>query len=342
LIIPDGKKYSPVIELHIMNISVQKLPLVLIFLILATVSLVAQDKSKDKKSKSEPPFDVKHNLLVLDSNDQYVENIKIADIKIFEDDVEQKLTSFVTRQPGMDLVLVVDNTGSLRSQLNRVQEAAALLIVNLAPNDRTLIVRFTHSAEVEIVEDWTSDKKKLIEAIREKLYTSPGASAVIDAVYLAVDTLKKLQKPDPSKRSAVVLISDCEDRASFYKEKQLFELLKGTGIQVFPIALTGELSDGAEYLMRRPNKKRTSEKLASRLAAETSGNVFILDKVTNETLMSAMTSVIFELRSQYLIGYTPTNQKGDEARKLRIEVADGPKGEKRKAFIRQTYFPPKN
>ena len=324
-----------------------KLFLRTILVVLVAVSLTSeasfsQAKSADKKSKTDAPVELKANLMVLDANNAPVNDVKTEDLKLFEDNVEQKLTHFTRRKPGVNLALVVDNTGSLRTQAKIVEEAAALLAVNLDAADEATIIRFTHSAAIEIVEDWTGDKTKLLNAIRTRLYTAAGQSAVIDAVYLAVENLKRRQKSDPTERSAVVLISDCEDRSSYYEQKQLIEHLRGTDIQVFTVALTAALPAGDPYFLRTPNKKRTAESLANSLGGTAGGNTYVVDKVTDENLKNAIRSIMIELRSQYLIGYTPTNQKRGSTRKIRVEVADGPKGEKRQVFVRSSYYVPKN
>ena len=315
--------------------------LLLSLVVLYPLGLVGQDKSLNKNSKLEAPFELSANLMVLDSNNQPVGGIRVEDVRLFEDNIEQKLTRFVIKKPGLDVVLVVDNTGSLRTQMKRVEEAAILLVVNLGAADEAQIIRFVDSDRIEIVEEWTSSKAKLIEAVKTKLYTEGGKSAVIDAVYLAVESLKTRNKPDRSQRTAIVLISDGEDRESFYDQKQLHEFLKGTNIQIFTIALTGQIPTN-EYILPSADKKRTAENLAKNLGGTAGGNTYILEKVTDDSLMKVMQGVMIELRAQYLISYIPTNQKRNSTRKLRIEVADGPNGEKRRVFVRESYYVPKN
>src|SRR5262245_30812112 len=65
---------------------------------------------------------VSTNLLVLDEKDQYVDNLKSSDIKIFEGGIEQPVTSFVALTGGADIIIVADNSGSVRQQLKDITD----------------------------------------------------------------------------------------------------------------------------------------------------------------------------------------------------------------------------
>ena len=77
---------------------------------------------------------------------------------------------------------------------------------------------------------------------------------------------------------------------------------------------------------------------------ETGGLVLNLTKKrTKEDVITTLKALMTELRSDYFIGYTSTNQKRDDLpRKLRIEVANDAKGDKRQGFIRESFVVPKD
>src|ERR1041384_1084775 len=77
-------------------------------------SLSAQKSGKDAK---EEPFEMRLNLTVRNAAGQIVNDVKKEDIKIFEDNVEQKITRFSKKDGKLNLGLVVDNSGSLRMRL---------------------------------------------------------------------------------------------------------------------------------------------------------------------------------------------------------------------------------
>ena len=312
---------------------------VLVFtLAIAILSIISVgQKSAEKKEERLSTVEVKANVMVLDAANSYVKNVEPEDIKIFEDDVEQKITAFTPQELQLHIVLLIDNSGSLRTEQKRIENAAATVVVNLGPKDEASIVRFVSSDKIEVVQEWTSDQTKLLATIKDALYTEGVQSAVVDAVYLAVGKLKDRKGPGAK---TILLLSDCEDRESFYSRKNLFKLLEGTDIRIFTVAVTQNLSSSKGFI--QGTKKEAAEELAKSLAFKSGGGAYILDKKIDESIAAALRSVMIELRSQYVVSYTSTNQKRGTTRKLRIEVGPGKNGEKRQAFIRESVYVPKD
>lgn len=292
-------------------------------------SVSSQKKSEEKTSAL--PFDVEVNLLISDASDYFVENVKQEDIKIFEDGIEQKITSFKKRSPVLNLALVVDNTGSMRDKLNEITFASSIITSNLRPTDEAMIVRFVDSSKVENRQEWTSNQKDLRFAI-ENLYIEGGQSAVLDAVYLAQEEILKREKEDKSKRYAILLISDVEERNSYYKYDEVLKLFKDSDSQVFVLS----------YAENAPQEKKKAIALGHKIALETGGTIHNLAKKhSREDLAEILKKIVFELRSNYTITYTPTNQNRDGlTRKLTVEVKESEKAEKRNVRMRDGFTVP--
>src|SRR5688500_11540971 len=93
----------------------------------ASVLVFGQDKTSKDKDKNQPKsVEVKANVAVLDSSGNLDVDAKQEDIKIFEDGVEQKITYFAKKEPVLNLGLVIDNTGSMRWQLDTLVAASSL------------------------------------------------------------------------------------------------------------------------------------------------------------------------------------------------------------------------
>ena len=300
-----------------------------------------KDKSKDKDS-SPQSIQVKANLMVLEPNNNFAD-IKLEDIKIYEDGAEQKITYFAKKENALNIGLVMDNTGSMRSQFNRITAAGVTFVNNIRLQDEVFVIRFVDSDHIEILQEWTANKKLLNSAL-SNMFIEGGRSAVIDAIYLAVNEVLEREKTDKSKRSAIILITDGEDRDSYYNQKELFDLLKTSDVQIFIIGLTQDLSDQRNEYTKKKNPKTDSENFIKLLALKTGGAAFILEGKNKEfenALVQSLKSILTELNSQYVIGYTSTNQKRDGlARKLTVQIADGANGEKRQAFIRESFVVP--
>ena len=273
------------------------------------------------------------NVRVVDRNNRPVGNLRQAEFKVFEDNVQQQIEFFSKSEVPTNYSMVIDNSNSLRSQIEEVIEAGKILVNSNKPEDETSIIRFVSSSKIEILEDFTANKDYLNDAL-DNLYTEGGQTAIIDAVYLAADRVSKYEKgarDDDRKRRALVLISDGEDRDSFYKESQLFELLREVDVQIYVIGFLKELSTERGFISKSPQGKAKS--LLERLATETGGKAYFPAEVSE--LRGIARDIASELRTQYSIGYLPSNDRSDGTyRNIKVVVDDGPNKQKRIAITR--------
>jgi VWFA-related protein len=234
----------------------------------------------------------------------------------------------------------MDNTGSMGPQLKVVTSLAIVITNNLGEKTEAAMIRFVGNNKITIDQDWTSNKSELKEAFNN-MFIEGGQSAVIDGVYLAAQKLLEEAKTKKDNRFAMILISDGADRNSYYNEKDIFSSIRDKDIQIFVIGLTVGLKDEGSF--DHPSEKERAEKFLHRLAVRSGGTAFILNKkYTKEDLEAIIISLVTELRSPFVVGYTSTDQKhSGESRKLRVEIADGPNGEKRTAVVKNNFTVPK-
>lgn len=317
--------------------------IVAVCLLALTGGFVSAQKEKSKQKIL--PLEVKANLFVLDAAQKPIDDVKAEGVKIFEDGVEQKIVYFAKKERQANIGLLVDNSGSLRSQFPFVLGAAATIVTNIRPNDEMFILRFISRDKIEVKQQWTADKGLLIKAL-EQMDIEGGSSAIADAVYLGATEIAKREKADPTKRHALILISDCEDRGSNYKLEQVLALLKNTDVPIYALALISEITNESVGFTKKTERTQ-AENFARQVAFETNGRAFILketDAKKRETeILSALQEIFTELRSQYVVGYISINDKRDgRARRLTVEIADGTKGEKRQGYIRESFIVPKS
>lgn len=286
-----------------------------------------ETKKADKKDAPKP-IEIKANVLVTDEKGNFLNDVNESDIKIFEDGIEQKITYFAKKQGVLNVGLTMDNTGSIRPKLEDVIFAGKVLVDNLRENDEAFVVRFVDSNNVKLIENWTSNKTALKDAI-EELYVEGGQSAVLDAIYLSTERILEREKTDKSRRYAILLFSDAENLRSFYKLNEVLKLFQGTDIQIFIISFAESTA----------KQKEKAIKLSHQLSLETGGTLYLLQKkYTKDELIAVLKALTVELRSNYIIGYTSTNQKRDGLpRKLTVSVSDSEKGEKRLGYIREGF-----
>ena len=273
------------------------------------------------------------NVRVVDRFNRPISNLSKNDFKVFEDRVPQQITYFSQREVPINYSLVIDNSGSLRFQLEKVIEASKIIVGTNKPEDETGVIRFISSNKIEILQDFTNDRTDLFDAL-DNMFVEGGQTAIIDAVYLAAEKVNEYEKtanPNDRKRRALILVSDGEDRASFYKEEQLFELLRETDVQIYAIGFVNELDKSGGIIRKSDFKK--AKNFLTRLSEETGGKAYFPNSLGE--LNGIATDIAKELRTQYLLSYEPTNPDKDGTfRNIKVTVNDGPNKQKRIAIAR--------
>ena len=102
-------------------------------------------------------------------------------------------------------------------------------------------------------------------------------------------------------RKVLVLITDGEDEGSKYKISQAIEAAQKADAIIYGILLCGR----GFYMRARHGFGGGSDSALRQMSEETGGHVFHMDRKT--TLQEAFNELQDEMRSQYAIGYTPTN-----------------------------------
>jgi Ca-activated chloride channel family protein len=122
-----------------------------------------------------------------------------------------------------------------------------------------------------------------------------------------------------------------EDRNSFYKQEQLFARLREEDVQIFVIGFTNELDKDAGFIRKSPKDKATT--LINKLATETGGRAFFPESISE--LPQIANEIIRDLRTQYVLSYSPTNKAQDGTyRAIKVTVDQGTSSEKRIALTR--------
>src|SRR6267154_2213727 len=249
---------------------------------------------------------VKLSLIVTDRANHALDDLSKESIQVFEDKTPQAVSLFAKDDRPVDYAIVIDATGSFRKLLDPATEAARLLIDSSRDSDETYIERFISSNKIETVQEFTSDKALLSRSLGQ-IYVEGGQSAILDAVYVAVEHTAN-HRPGNERRKALVLFTDGEDRQSYYNETQVFELLRARDVQIFVIGIVGELNDTHTSIRLSPREK--AEKLLKRLAVETGGRVFLPQNLDEPR--AAAVEITHSLHTQYVIGYETTIGPGKE------------------------------
>jgi Ca-activated chloride channel homolog len=267
-------------------------------------------------------------LSATDKNRRFVTTLRAEDVRLLEDGVEQRITSFQQQtETPLSLVLLVDTSASQENAMADERNAASAFVRSvLRPSkDTASVLSFTGITRLD--RPPTADTSLLLGAI-EKLkveYTentppcnNPDApederlrcyTSVWDSI--AVSVREVLSKTPETTRRAIILLSDGDDTSSHIRIFQAVEYAVRNNTVVYSIGIRGR---GFKYgEMRRDFLRIISD--------GTGGRAFFPKNARD--LAAAFSEIEQELRSQYLISYTSTNRTRDGSfRKLQLEITN--------------------
>ena len=238
---------------------------------------------------------------VVDKKGNFVTDLKKEDFKVFENSVEQQVKTFRREDVPVSMALVIDNSGSMRDKRRKVEAAALALVRASNPQDEVLVVNFNDEAYEDV--PFTSDIKKMEEGIAR--IDSRGGTAMRDAIDIVIDHMKAKAKRD---KKVIFLVTDGNDNSSAVSLEKIVQKAHNSDITMYAIGLLAEEE-------RREAKKA---KRALEALSDATGGVAYFPKELSEVEQLAI-QVAHDIRNQYTITYSPTNQALDGSfRQIRV------------------------
>jgi hypothetical protein len=147
------------------------------------------------------------NANVVDDHGRLVNGLSKDDFHVFEDGKPQAITSIQEQDVPVSIGLLIDNSGSMRTKRQAVNEAALDMVRASNPDDETFVVNFADEAYID--QDFTSDINRLRDGLSH--IDSKGGTALYDAVIASADYMSKNAK---KAKEVLLIITDGEDNAS--------------------------------------------------------------------------------------------------------------------------------
>jgi Ca-activated chloride channel homolog len=240
------------------------------------------------------------DVKVVDQENTPIMNLKKEDFIVYEDKIKQTVDNVSREEVPISFGLVIDTSGSMKSKLQTVSDASVSLIKQMRGDDEAFVASF--KAEPELVQDFTSDRRELEDAISE-LYTS-GGTALLDAIIATADYAQEKGK---QRRKALVVISDGLEKNSSVKEKEVMEAIKEDEVQVYLVGFIDEEMEEKSLFGKSPAKK--AKDLLSRIADDSGGHAYFPKDISEIPAIAAQ--IAKDLRTQYVVSYYPSNEKRD-------------------------------
>jgi Ca-activated chloride channel family protein len=306
------------------------------------------------------------HVRVTDSRSRPVADARREEFRVFEDNVEQEIKFFSREEVPINYGLVVGNTSRLRAHVGELIGAAKMIVESSRAGDEFFLARFERRAGgVQLKWDYTSDRAALFTLL-DAMRDGGGRAALRDALYFSASYVAREDDGQPARkddeqvarkddeqsartvararvvapsrnlrRRALIVLTDGDDRASRHTEDELFARLAAEGVQVYPVGFLDAPDESAR--VGDPQRRERARALLTRLAAETGGRAFF--PASFAELPSVAQEIAVDLRTQYVVGYTPKNRARDgRFRTLRVTVSGGDGS--RTALTRAGYFAP--
>jgi Ca-activated chloride channel family protein len=251
------------------------------------------------------PVDVKAvalDVLVTDQEGRLVSGLRPDDFRVLEQGVPQELSFFTARRTPVTVVVLLDGSASVRSDMLSIQKAAHRFIKKLASGDRARI-GFFHDEVVfgpRFTDDMT-EHSAMINQMRPQRSTH-----LYDAL---IESFEKLQRvPD---RKALLVFSDGEDQGSRTSMQDALKAARQSDVSVYAVGILGWTAEGGTH---------ANQGLLEEIARLTGGRAFFPEK--EKQMQSAFDRIRAEIHHQYRMGYVPpSGPRGDGAwREIQVEM----------------------
>jgi VWFA-related protein len=265
--------------------------------------------------------------IVREKKGRLISNLKAPDFQVFEDGVQQEIRYF-SRETDTPLTMgiLIDTSPSQVRVLGVEQQEADRFLRQVLRPKKDLVCVIQFDMEVELIQDFTDNLSYLARAIDSTVIhgdvsgplpsplptSSVGGTHLYDAVYLAATEMMKGQVG----RKVIILLSDGVDQGSTIERDRAIEAAQKADLIIYSI----DVSDPSFYWRRGGGFGGSSS--LKKFSEETGGRVIHVDRP--EKTAAAFQELADELRTQYLLGYSPTNTRHDGAfRKIRVKVRGG-------------------
>lgn len=243
------------------------------------------------------------NVSVFDQSGKLIRDLPKNAFTVYENGEKQTVSVFRQEDVPISLGLIIDTSASMTDKRDRVASAALAMVKASNPQDEVFIINFNESAV--LAKDFTSDTGDLEKALRN--LDVKGETAMRDALLLGIEHLRHHGKRD---KKVLLVVTDGEDNSSMETQTHLTEVAQQNDIIIFAIGLLGA---------EEPASAARAKKQLQELTEQTGGRSWFPNDVTE--IANITPQIAHEIRNQYILGYTPTNEAADGTfRKVRVEV----------------------
>jgi len=236
------------------------------------------------------------------------EPIKPENLFLYENGVEQKIKNFSFDPSPARIVLLVDNSATVRAEVEKLKQATMEFAYEIFEGDRIFVVGYDEKPE--IIQEWTDDAKKIEASLAT--FRKQGNPFLFDALASTASEVLAPLMPG-TRKTAIVLIGDGLDRGSKTSFDKVLGNLQNQNITVYALQIPDRT--GGAY---RRNQPKASD-VITQLTEGTGGKIFSIDEA-----QTAAKFICDELKkNRYLLSYSPVNTSSFDARRVFLIADEG-------------------
>src|SRR5215831_1966121 len=225
---------------------------------------------------------------VVDTQNRLVPDLMQEDFEVFDNDKLQPLLVFDNEIQPINVVVMLDTSGSMTLSIDLLKRAAEQFLLRLLPADKAIVGAFND--KIEVAGTWTNNRDQLISGVKGLDFGN--GTRLFDAIAEGLNLLK-----DIDGRKVILLFNDGDDNESRIGRGAILERARAEEVMIYAIGLESEIFDGVRMTRTKPDGG------LRRLADETGGGYFELKKTSE--LSTTFTRVAQELHRQYVLGFEP-------------------------------------
>ena len=254
-----------------------------------------------------------------------VTDLSKVSFHVFEDNAEQQITYFAKDEAPVSIGVLLDTSASMQHKMRRTSEAAASVLHSANPGDEFFLIEFNERPKLTV--PFTNNTDQLY---RRFLHAGPfGRTSLLDAVHLAAGQMKNARNT----RKAVLVVSDGGDNHSRLSRTKVRNDVLESDMQLYAIGIFDE-----NPKTKRPIEEVNGPDLLQELADETGGRHYRVDNL--DDLAAVADRISIEMRSEYLLGFSPSSaQRDGKYHRVKVTV-DGTGGGNLRTWFRRGYYAP--
>jgi Ca-activated chloride channel homolog len=268
------------------------------------------------------------NVTVVDPYGRQATDLAREEFIVAEDGRRQDIASFLISSVPVNVVLMLDASGSIVSEINSLRDAAMQFVEQLGPEDKLSVVEF--HTKVELIQDWTSKADDVRHALSWRFkpgmvmtkdgHYEQGSTSLYDAIYATADEqLAKLQG-----RKAIIILTDGDDTSSKVTYQQALASMIRTSAVVYVVSKArafiteinsqyggkvGRIFGTANGAQMYTARLERAERAMTELSTRTGGKIF--SPLKDSEMKSVYAQVARELKNQYILTYVSKNEARD-------------------------------